>query len=91
MITRDEELIGFCDTCQAEYEVYSVEGRCGDCGECAEHCSHLEETCQEPLPSNIEIYSARFGGHAVAKCQDCDFTAVFWDCACDFAHDCETN
>lgn len=40
---NDEQGVGECDTCGAEYETSSREGRCGDCGECAEHCDHDEE------------------------------------------------
>lgn len=32
--------LGFCDTCDASYDVASRDGRCGDCGECRNHCEH---------------------------------------------------
>ena len=41
---NDPDLMGECDTCGAEYELASRDGRCGDCGECAEHCDH-DSTC----------------------------------------------
>ena len=41
---NDPDLMGECDTCGAEYELASRDGRCGDCGECADHCDHDEET-----------------------------------------------
>ena len=47
-----------------------------------------DEQCTEPLPANVEIYRAHFGGHAVAKCNDFDFTSVYWECACDLDHEC---
>ena len=39
---NDPELMGTCDTCNAEYDTSSRDGRCGDCGECATHCEHPE-------------------------------------------------
>jgi hypothetical protein len=33
-------LTGECDTCNAQYDITSRDGRCGDCGECADHCDH---------------------------------------------------
>ena len=38
---NDPELMGECDTCDAEYDVSSRDGRCGDCGECSTHCTHV--------------------------------------------------
>lgn len=49
----------------------------------------IEETiCREPLQDNMTIRTAHFGGHAVAKCENCEFTSVSWDCVCDFEHEC---
>lgn len=45
--------------------------------------------CDEIAPSYITFYNARFGGHAVAKCENCSFTSVYWECACDLEHECE--
>lgn len=64
---------GECDTCGAEYPVWSREGRCGDCGECAEHCTHLVAcagtcTCgaeclivEEAPKPKYEFYSLIYG------------------------------
>jgi len=35
--------IGECDTCSAEYEAWSRDGRCGDCGDCSQCCSHTSD------------------------------------------------
>jgi hypothetical protein len=51
--------------------------------------TYEDDTCTEPLPKNLEIYSAHFGGHAVAQCKFCNYTNVSWECGCDFEHDCE--
>jgi hypothetical protein len=48
-----------------------------------------DDTCTAPLPENLEIFSAHFGGHAVAECKLCNFKSVFWDCAHELEHDCE--
>lgn len=47
------------------------------------------EECTEPLPANMHVYSARFGGHAVASCLDCQYLTVYWECACELEHDCK--
>lgn len=47
-----------------------------------------DDVCSEPLPANIEIYSAHFGGHAVARCLECDYKSVSWECSHELEHDC---
>lgn len=58
------------------------------CDVCEGNQEYEDEQCSEPLPANIEIYRATFGGHAVAKCKDCNFTSVYWDCVCELNHEC---
>lgn len=61
------------------------------CDLCEGNQEYNPEQCTEPTPDNIEIYSAHFGGHAVARCLNCTYLSVGWDCACDFIHECNTH
>jgi hypothetical protein len=51
------------------------------CGECA----HAED-CKPK--KKMRFYSAHFGGHGVASCKNCTFTAVYFECGCDLLHNC---
>lgn len=64
-----------------------------DCTPFCEICEGEQEyqidECREPAPEGIEITSARFGGHAVARCNFCEFTSVYWECGHELDHECE--
>jgi len=47
--------------------------------------------CDTELQYSVKIHTAHLGGHAVATCSECDFTCVYWDCACDLVHECEAD
>jgi hypothetical protein len=45
--------------------------------------------CQEEAPASIVFEAAHFGGHAVARCTECSFVCVSWDCGHELEHDCD--
>ena len=47
-----------------------------------------EEVCDEPTPENIFFMTSRFGGIYSARCTDCRFVSVYFECAHDLEHDC---
>jgi hypothetical protein len=49
-----------------------------------------DETCDEPKPENMRVYNSRIAGNLVAQCMTCGQLWGYWDCAHDFAHDCES-
>lgn len=45
----------------------------------------LEICCDDPkLPEGIYVY----GFNAVARCHNCAYVCVYWECACELAHAC---
>lgn len=46
-----------------------------------------EHTC-ETVPDGIRIYHSRIGGNLVAECEECRVLFGYWECACDFYHEC---
>jgi hypothetical protein len=70
---------------------------CAECGNKTEHWADTNPAealceicdCSELVPATVEIYSARFGGHAVAACSECSFKSVYWDCNHDLIHNCD--
>jgi hypothetical protein len=47
-----------------------------------------EHTC-ERKPKSIRIYRSHFAGNLVAECESCKILFGYWECACDFHHDCK--
>lgn len=58
------------------------------CDLCEGEQEYNPEQCTQPTPDNIEIYSTHFGGNAVARCKYCQYTNVYWECACELEHPC---
>lgn len=45
--------------------------------------------CESPaLPKGVNTYHSLFGGY-VASCDNCDYVCVYWECACELAHECK--
>jgi len=74
-----------CATCNNDSKRYAYLGKdeyeCEDC----------YEVCTEPAPESIEFYNTRITGTGVASCKNCSFTCVYWECACELSHDCESE
>jgi len=37
----------------------------------------------------ITVYRARFTGSPVARCEACGWLCVYWECPCEWEHDCD--
>jgi len=51
----------------------------------------IDDICTEPLPDGMRTYRTRLAGNLVAACERCDYVCAYWECACDLAHDCESD
>jgi len=54
----------------------------GFCEFCYDHKDH-------EITSNVRVYFARLGGELRAACRDCGLVWAYWDCPCEFAHECD--
>lgn len=83
MSTQDE--LGTCDTCQANYELASRDGRCGDCGDCANCCNH--DACYECGYPHDDPENAAMTITVCAKHDGCDYGCggCNWDQALQYA------
>ena len=50
-----------------------------------------EERCTQTPPESVEFDCARFTGNPVARCTQCEFVCVYWECNCELFHDCDNT
>jgi hypothetical protein len=44
--------------------------------------------CNEPMPKGMSAGYGTFGGFR-AVCDNCDYVNVYYECACELAHECK--
>lgn len=65
-----------------------------ECGNAsAPECGGLCEWCAAHVdcvgPDNVHMYATQIGGLPAAECDACGWTCGYWDCVCDFWHECQ--
>lgn len=48
-----------------------------------------DDVCDAPAPETIEFYRSHFGGEGRAKCTECNFVSIYWECGHELEHDCD--
>lgn len=72
-----------CTECSNQATVWADDPR-----PLCEWCAHNEQ-CE--IPSFVSFYVTNITGEPRARCNDCFKAWAFWECACDFVHDCEAS
>lgn len=41
------------------------------------------------IPDTVSAYASRFSGEYVACCEACGLVFAYWDCQCEWEHECD--